>query len=67
MTINKNTIISFIIGMVVMATAYLGYVFYHEIGLIGQDHATLVQIVDLINKNTQQAQPAQAPTETPKK
>lgn len=57
----KHTIITVIITIVVVATAYLGYVFYNEIGVINQeniivnqDHATLTQVVTYLNQATQQ-------------
>lgn len=46
-------IICGIIGAVVIATAFLSYTFYKEILTVNADHATLAQIVNLINQSQQ--------------
>ncbi len=44
-------ILAFVAGAVIIATAFLGYTFYKALGTVAQDHAVLVQVIDLINKS----------------
>jgi hypothetical protein len=53
----KHTIITALITTVVISTAYLGYVFYKEIGIVQEDHATLNQVVNFLNQANATSKP----------
>lgn len=50
-----HIIITAVCTIIIIATAFLGYTFYKEIQIVEQDHATVANIVQLINQNQQQA------------
>ena len=42
--------------------AVLGVVFYNEVNMINQDHATVIQITNFLNQQIQASQKAQQAT-----
>lgn len=59
----KNIIISFVAGAVLVSTAYLGFVFFKSIKAINAHEATLVEVVDFLNKQIEAGQMASAPVD----
>jgi len=54
------TVVSaFIAGIILTVFSYQAYTIYQFRSQIENDHATLVQVVDFLNQNIQQAQQAQ--------
>jgi flagellar basal body-associated protein FliL len=64
MSNKKSIFIGIIIGAVVTATAYLGFVFFKQIRLIQTHEAAIVQIVNYLNEQAAAApQVSQAPSQ----
>lgn len=56
----KEIIISFVAGAIIMATGYLGVVFFKSIKVLNQHDVVLQQIVSIINESTKAQNPAPA-------
>ena len=72
MKINKSMklyiiIATFIAGVILTVFTYQAVTIYELRTVVAQDHSTVLQVVDFLNKATQgtQAQPAQPQTQAP--
>jgi predicted negative regulator of RcsB-dependent stress response len=53
----KKNIFILITGIIIGITGFIGWQLYNALGVVSQDHVTIVQIVDFLNKNQQQTTP----------